>query len=72
MTGISIEAKVDSLETRLRTALAEAKEPLSPIDFVYPQYTNFSGYYPGLTGLTQQELAEDCRYADSVRRHNFW
>ena len=72
MTGISIEAKVDSLETKLRTALAETKESDRPIDFVYPQYTNFSDYYPGLTGLTQQELAEDCRYTDSVRRHNFW
>lgn len=68
MTGLTLKIKTGEYMLEKWLEMKEQLDPPRP----WPTYTNFSGIYDELIPMTQKELEEDLKYADSVRRHDFW
>lgn len=64
LTGLTSQLKCDTLEVLLRAGLQDTESS----EMIDRSQTCFAGQGT----LTQQELAEDLEYAQSVRRQNFW
>jgi len=67
MTKLTAEFKSDRRAKRRRLCL---KKPKCSQYNPHHTYTNFSGNYG--QSLTAEQLSEDLKYAQAVRRQKFW